>query len=177
MVHSARRPLLLLVSLGLSCVTCYVVEAQPRDNRKPSFAGTWRLDKSKEPEERVGDLIMVIEHNDPAIKFTRTFKSQLYSREDVLTYYTDERGEENTDNGSIDKSKTKWDGRSIMTKSSSMMRVAGDRIDIFRTDKWQMSEDGRVLKQTITYRRTTSNPLAAIRPEFEQVTHTFIRVP
>lgn len=177
MVHPARRSLLFLLLLGLSCATCYVVDAQQRENQKPSFAGTWRLDKSREAEESVGDFIMVIDHNDPEIKFTRTFKSQLYSRKDVLTYYTDERGEENSDNGSISKSKTKWDGRSIMTKSSDMMRIAGDRVDIFRTDKWQMSDDAKILKQTITYRRTSSNPLAAIRPEFNQVTHTFIRVP
>jgi len=145
---------------------------QPQVNR-PHFGGTWRLGKSSNRKEPATEITLVIQHNDPEIKINRVYKSNRYTREEALTYYTDERGEENIDTSQKVESKTKWDGNKIVSRSPT--RGFGDRFDGFKTVTWQISKDGNTIKQ-MTMIRSTISTLDLIR-EPRKTTHTFVRVP
>ena len=150
----------------------HVKAQKPRVNR-PHFEGTWRPNKSSNPREPAGEVTLVIQHNDPEIKINRVYKSNRYTREEALTYYTDERGEENLETVDKVKSKTKWEGNNIVSRSAT--RGFGDRFDGFRTVTWRVSKDGNSIKETTTIRSTIS-PLELAR-EPRKTTHTFVRVP
>ena len=142
---------------------------EPQVNR-PHFEGTWRLDKSSNPREPAGEVTLVIQHNDPEIKINRVYKSNRYTREEALTYYTDERGEENLETVDKVKSKTKWESNEIV--STSATRGFGDRFDGFRTVTWRISKDGKSIEETTTLRSTVSNII-----EPRKTTYTYVRVP
>ncbi|HEX7297220.1 MAG TPA: hypothetical protein VF251_15820 [Pyrinomonadaceae bacterium] len=115
----------------------------------------------------------MIQHSDPQININRVFKSKRYTQEEALTYYTDERGEENTDTNQKVESKTTWDGDKIVSQSAT--RGFEDRFDGFRTVTWQISKDGNTIKQTTMIRSTISNPVGLMRMP-RKTTHTFVRV-
>ena len=151
----------------------HVKSQKPRVNR-PHFEGTWRLAKSSNRKEPATEITLVIQHNDPEIKINRVYKSNRYTREEALTYYTDERGEENLDTSQKVESKTKWEGNNIVSRSPT--RGFEDRFDGFRTVTWQISKDGNTIKQTTTIRSTISNPVGLMRQP-HKTTQTFVRVP
>jgi len=146
-----------------------VKSQKPRVNR-PHFEGTWRLDKSSNPREPAGEVTLVIQHNDPEIKINRVYKSNRYTREEALTYYTDDRGEENPETVDKVKSKTKWEDNKIVSRSAT--KGFGDRFDGFRTVTWDISKDGNSIEEMTTFRSTISNI-----KEPRKTTHTFVRVP
>jgi hypothetical protein len=132
-----------------------------------------RLAKSSNRKEPATEITLVIRHNDPELIINRVFKSKRYNREETLTYYTDERGEENIDIIYAVKSKTKWDGNKIVSQNPT--RGFADRFDGFRTVIWQISKDGNTIKQT-TMIRSTLSPLE-LTSQPRRTTHTFVRVP
>jgi hypothetical protein len=169
---------ILYLAIFTNVLVCLSVQL-PETRRSPAhenLSGKWQLETSGSDSYPIENLTVVIAHDDPQIKFTRIVKTKLYSREQVLVYYTDGRGEENIDNGGVIKSSTKYDSRSVVIRASSMVRVAGDRIDIVRMDKWQLSKDGKSLKHTVEVRRTSSNATASIQPAYSQINQRFNRV-
>jgi len=146
------------------------VKSQKTRVNRPHFEGTWRLNKSSNPRVSAGEVTLVIQHNDPEIKINRVYKSNRYTREEAPTYYTDERGEENLETVDKVKSKTKWEGNNIVSRSAT--KGFGDRFDGFRTVTWRISKDGNSIKETITSRSTISNII-----EPRKTTYTFVKVP
>ena len=150
------------------------VKSQGPGVNGPHFEGTWSLQKSSNPREPAGEVTLVIQHNDPEVKINRVYKSTLYTREEALTYYTDERGEENIETVDRVKSKTKWEGNNIVSRSAT--KGFGNRFDGFRTVTWQISKDGNSIKETTEIRSTISNPVGLMRQP-HKTTQTFVRVP
>lgn len=134
---------------------------------KPDFSGTWLLDTKKSNTAGLtskSDLPITISHHDPEFRVTLPSESnaQIVKREFV--YFTDGRGETNeatsilTTNPSahkpedlqnqVTKSKTKWSGKKIVTRSRLRSNVAGHFVEFEQVDEWKVSEDGKVLTQT-----------------------------
>lgn len=132
------------------------VQSAPLQSR-PDFSGTWKLDKSKgnyveisglKPE---ADLILVISHAEPQIKVTR--KLLWNGREDLqeTNYYADGRGEFSRTfiNESESKSKTKWNGKKVVTEFSVTLKnekLGEIKYDVIQ--EWKLSADGKTLTQT-----------------------------
>jgi hypothetical protein len=86
-----------------------------------------------------------------------------------LTYYTDERGEENPSGISVHtgqgndsgqfaeklKSKTKWDGEKLVSRGLIQRVINGRSFKIEVVKEWSLSKDGNVLN--FTMRRTNRN--------------------
>lgn len=97
--------------------------------------------------ERVGDRIisLTIEHRDPEIKVTRRQVSEAQDETEVFVYYTDGRGETNTQAGRPMKSVTKWKGQTLVFALSTKSKIGGDTFEFSQTIKWQIGKDGESL--------------------------------
>ena len=139
--------------------------SQPKT--KPDFSGTWVLDQKKSNDSGLTtrpDLPIKINHQEPEFRITRPSGSNGQIVEHSFVYFTDERGEENeatavlTTNPSaiktddlknrITKSKTKWSGNKIVTRTKLQLTVAGHFVEFEQVDEWKISADGKVLTQT-----------------------------
>ncbi len=76
-------------------------------------------------------------------------------------YYTDGRGERNSSplqtalvRGGLNqsdsksnevKSKTKWQGHKLVSRSSTPLEVQGNRVFLEITETWELSEDGKTM--------------------------------
>ena len=148
---------------------------------KPDFSGSWLFDSKKSNSAGLSsksDLPITISHSDPEFRLTLPSESngQIVKREFV--YYTDGRGETNeatsiiTTNPSahrpedlqnqVTKSKTKWSGKKIVTRTRLRLNVAGRFVEFEQVDEWKVSEDGKVLTQTSRVNYQNSNADAFI---------------
>lgn len=125
--------------------------AQHKKVAKPNLSGAWALDRSKSklgqlaPGQFAGaDLRLLIEHRDPQINvlYRLNFNGQEITWRRV--FYSDGRGEVNSWSfgGNQVKSRTRWEGASLV----SAARV-GER-DAF--ERWELSRDGKVLTVTVS---------------------------
>ncbi len=91
------------------------------------IAGNNPSDINGEWVERVSNRIisLTIEHRDPEIKVTRREVSETRDESEVAVYYTDGRGETNTQNGRTVKSVTNWKDQSWSLHSPANQRLAG----------------------------------------------------
>jgi hypothetical protein len=136
---------------------------------RPDLTGTWvRISyKSSRGPLSSNPVTLTISHNEPEIKITR--KSVVQGKERIVdeVYYTDGRGEKNkwhvrsaivlgptptsgieqkgSKNAEARKSKTKWEGNKLVTRSSSSFEVMGHRVDVDMTQKRELSADGKKL--------------------------------
>ena len=152
----------LLMLLAIAAPTAF---SQPKS--RPNFTGTWLLDQKKSTDSGLTtrpDLPIKITHQDPQFRVTRSSERNSQIVEHDFIYFTDERGEENettsvlTTNPSgikpddlknrVTKSKTKWSGNKIVTRTRLRMDVAGHSLEFEQVDEWKISYDGRVLTQT-----------------------------
>jgi hypothetical protein len=141
--------------------------AQPKSKTKPDLTGSWLLDQKKSNSAGLTsrpDLPLKISHHDPEFRVVLSGVSNGQIVEREFVYFTDGRGEENqatsllTANPSaikpddlknkITKSKTKWSGKKIVTRSRLRTDVAGHFIEFEQVDEWKVSDDGKVLTQT-----------------------------
>ena len=134
---------------------------------KPDFSGSWLLDEKKSTDSgltRRPDLPIKITHQEPEFRVTRSSEAngQIVARDFI--YFTDERGEENATTSflstnpsavkaddlknRVTKSKTKWSGNRIITRTPLRMDVAGHFVEFEQVDEWKLSGDGKVMTQT-----------------------------
>ena len=82
----------------------------------------------------------------------------------AFVYFTDGRGETNQATSTlatnpsafkpedlkkqVTKSKTKWSGEKIVTRSKLRLDVAGHFVEFEQVDEWKLSQDGKMLTQT-----------------------------
>lgn len=155
-------------ALLLSCVALALGQGnqkKPDDAAsKPDLSGVWTLDKSQGNFRKVnaalaeGGITLIVSHQEPEIKITRKFILDGKERVQELSYYTDNRGEKNPAMivNALIESKTKWDGRKLVSRlttdnlvnSNPAYRMRNIRMDIYTTEKWELSADGQTLTQT-----------------------------
>jgi hypothetical protein len=114
----------------------------------PNFSGTWTLDAAKSdfgPMPPPESIVMVIDHQEPALKVSVTQKSQMGDVSNDSTYTTDGKDNINKmrspDGDQSVKSTSKWNGKALAT--SRTIEAQGMSIGI--EDSWELSADGKVL--------------------------------
>ena len=162
--------MILVFAIGLSSA-----EGSGQENKgqaKPDLNGTWKLDSTKSNAVDIGkpDEPIRIVYSDPELRITRIFVVTGQSVERDFVYLTNGKGEMNPGTLfiSVDprgkrptelqkdqvKSKTKWQGDKIVTRSSVESRVGGVgglRIQYLVVDEWKISPDGKTLTQTTKF--------------------------
>jgi hypothetical protein len=141
--------------LLLSSQVCVAV-AQSRQGiigDKPDLSGTWALDNSRgnyikfNTDVARAGITLIISHHEPELKIRRKFILDGHERTQEPIYYTDGRGETNPAMmvDQFIKSKTKWDKRKLVTKSSLKTSMRGNMIYTDAMEKWELSPDGKTL--------------------------------
>ncbi len=109
---------------------------------KPNFSGKWELQVDKSdfggipgPESQ----ITVIDHQEPKLKLQTTAKVAGGERSSQFNYTTD--GEECTNDyrGAPAKSRTRWEGRELVTE----IQLEADGMKVKLKDRWRISDDGQ----------------------------------
>jgi len=162
---------LILILCTMSCVV--VCFAQDKKSR-PDLTGTWVRSSYKSNHRGQIEnypVTLTISHNEPELKITR--KRVVQGKEKIAdeVYYTDGRGEKNeaqfqsalavgssptsgiVQKGATDpqtKSKTKWEGNKLVSRSSAHLEAVGQRFDIDTAQQRELSADGKTLTITIT---------------------------
>src|SRR5581483_1736892 len=125
---------------------------------KPNFTGEWKLNASKSefgPMPAPTSRTDKIAHSDPDLKVTTTQSTPNGDATFELKYTTD--GEStNQMRGNPVKSTSKWDGDTLIITS----KASFNGTDITFADKWNLSEDGKVL--------TISRHITAPQGELDQ---------
>jgi hypothetical protein len=180
--EKSRPPLAIIACLWAS--SCLAVSwaqnerNKPTSQLRPNFSGTWVLDKSKSQISEYDllsdmDLTLVISQKEPEIKIIRKYFLKGYEGWQELLYFSDQRGETNPSiiEGETIKSKTKWEGRKLVTRSSiRSMFTPGVMITYDRVDEWKLSNDGQTLTETTRiYNLQSSNDKPIIMPEARNV--------
>ena len=149
-----KKSLLLLIVLS-----CVVFANAADDKSKPDFSGNWTLDKSKSDLGQFarGNLAnaamtMSINYKEPELKMIRHIDANGQDIAQNYTYYTDGRGETNPGlfNSSQVKSKTKWEGTKLVSRSSATVTMrTGENVYIDTTEKRELSADGNTMTITV----------------------------
>ena len=112
---------------------------------KPNFSGNWVLDADKSnfgPMPPPTTMTRKVDHNDPAITVDQTTTGGPQGdQQATMKYSTD--GKETTNNmmGNDVKSTAVWQGNALVVSMAA--DFGGTEIKI--TDKWTLSDDGKVL--------------------------------
>lgn len=155
-------------------------------NARPDLAGSWRLDLSKsnlgslKPDLLYDQLFLEIFYHEPKLTITRKVIKDKRERLQQLAYYIDSRGEKNptfTGKGTI-KSKTKWDGTSLLVDGIMSAPVGGDTIVQQMNERWEISSDGNTLTQVIKSGpfRSTFGKTVFMYQGIETIKRVFTRV-
>jgi hypothetical protein len=130
---------------------------------KPNLSGSWTLDLARSNFGRLGNaqfknarMSLKISHREPELKITRNANLGGQSRNHNLSYFTDGRGESNPNilSNETMRSKTRWEGARLISRSSSSMSFNGQSVNLEAIEKRELSADGKTL--TITH--TISSP-------------------
>lgn len=153
--------LLLVNAFALTSAAAQSKQSKP----KPDFSGMWLLDRKK---SNIGDSTrpdkpIKIVHRDPELRITHSFSASGQSQPKEFVYYTDGRGESNqataflstgvdfnpqAHDKDVAKSKTKWSGDKVITRSPLRSVIAGRVMEFEMIDEWKLSKDGQTLTQT-----------------------------
>jgi len=116
-------------------------------------------------------VTLTISHKEPELRISSktSFKGKETNLESI--YFTDGRGEKSKSRfqslislglpGQIEglqrsdsetKSKTKWEGNKLVTRSSIIFLVQGNRIDLDLTEARELSPDGKTLTIATSFR-------------------------
>ena len=134
---------------------------------KPDFSGNWVLDHSKSslgPLERMlanAEVTLVITHKEPELKISRKASANGREQAQILTYYSDGRGETNPAviGPTETKTKTRWDkARLVSDASQSFNTPRGDTIHVDTSEKRELSADGNTLTITVSISGTPQGP-------------------
>jgi hypothetical protein len=166
-------------------------QANKSTQTKPDLSGTWLLDPKKSnitgPTSR-WDLPTKVSHHDPEFRITYMSQSNGQPVELDFVYFTDGRGETNpaeylltTDPQpatpgdvakEMAKSKTRWSGNKIVTRSPLSITVAGNMLEFEVIDEWTLSADGKTLTQTsktVSKQSSSGRFVPATAPEDKRV--------
>ena len=154
----------LLASFFLSPGCLAIIYGQGNKSQpKPDLSGTWAFDPSR---SNVGKSLIAndeikISHHDPELRVVRTIHLNGQAEQRELTYYTDGRGETNvatiwlsispdlkSPHPAETKSKTKWSGDRIVTRSKLWLMAGIHVIEEDVVDEWKLSADSKTLTQT-----------------------------
>jgi hypothetical protein len=153
--------LVLLMSFGLFNVAA--IEAGNGVQAKPNLSGNWVLDIARSNFGRLAGsqfknakMTLKITHREPEVKIVRNATLGGQSRNHNLNYFTDGRGESNPNilSNEAMRSKTRWEGAKLISRSSSSMSFNGQSVNLEAIEKRELSADGKLL--TIT--NTISSP-------------------
>ena len=134
---------------------------------RPDFSGNWVLDHSRSSLgalERAlsnAEVTLVIAHKEPELKISRKASVNGREQSQILSYYSDGRGETNPPVfGSADiKTKTKWDKTKLVSDASTSINTPrGDAIHIDTSEKRELSADGNTLTITVSISGTPQGP-------------------
>jgi len=184
------RALFVLTLLSVLAANVAVEAQSPKSQVKPDFSGAWLLDQKKSSDSgltRRPDLPIKISHHDPEFRVTLSSESNGQIIEREFVYFTDARGETNaattglTTNPStmktddlknqVTKSKTKWSGNKIVTRSQLRLNVAGHFVEFEQVDEWKLSADGKILTQTsrVIFQNSDAAFVPAMAPDRKRV--------
>ena len=153
-----KRFITLLWALSL-VVPCAAQDGKAKPTAaRPNFSGNWVLDHKKSslgPLDRSlanAEVTLVIAYKDPELKITRNANVGGRPVSQILTYYSDGRGETNPPPfGAADiKTKTKWDKTKLVSNASTSVQVRGETAFIDTTEKRELSADGNTLTITLS---------------------------
>ena len=139
---------------------------------KPNLSGKWVLDDLKSNIQPLApEKPLLIAHSDPEIRFSYEQPTAQPPAEPRI-YYTDGRGESNRSTSFVTtrpasnskpvdeftKSKTRWRGNKLETRSTLRNLIAGHMLEFELVDQWQLSSDGKILTHIsrIIYRQDAS---------------------
>jgi hypothetical protein len=148
-----KRLMMLVSALSLAVGTALAC-AQGKTN----FSGTWLLDKSRsdlsalsgmgEDAEKAQNatVTMVVVHQEPNLKVTRTLKTDEGEKTQTQTYHTD--GTETTNagpRGGPIVSKASWEGNNLVIVSTRTMTILWKDVSVQGKTIWSLSPDGKTL--------------------------------
>lgn len=124
---------------------------------RPDLTGIWALDDSKRNinagvKERVSDYVLTIDHHEPEIRISRTYKQGGRERSEQTIYYTDGRAEFNSVKGKDSEPVTRWQRNKLVRRSKTILRGAPQTFpptEVVTTETWELSPDGKTLTRTI----------------------------
>jgi hypothetical protein len=124
---------------------------------RPDFSGNWSLDKSRSDFGRLAKeaanikISLKITHREPELKVVRSGSLNEQGGTENLTYFTDERGENNPGllNHSTARSKTKWEGMRLTSRSLSSVTVNGQAFQLETIERRELSADRKTLTLSI----------------------------
>lgn len=126
---------------------------------KVNLSGNWTLDISRSNFGRLASsqfsnakMTLKISHREPELKIVRSASMNGQTRNHNLNYFTDGRGETNANLLSNEqmRSKTKWEGAKLISRSSSSMSFNGQSVNLETIEKRELSADGKTLTITNT---------------------------
>jgi hypothetical protein len=139
----------------------------------PKFSGTWKFNKEKSAKNaslaRFEDWTMQISQDKGAIKISRTIKIKGKARTDELTYYPDDRGEENPTGFGKEKRKTTtlWRNAKMVMRFTLSMYAMGDFLKQDIVDTLEVSSDGQTLTIITDAREPRGNTSLRGNPLFQ----------
>lgn len=169
--------LVLILWVASCAVLCPAQDKATSGQSRPDLSGTWVRNSSKSKNIGPASVTVTISHKEPEIKITR--KVVLKGKETITdgVYFTDGRGEKNmsrfggaivlglpsqpssTNQGrsqSVEaRSKTKWDGNKLVSRSEVNLEILGDRVVFDVTEKRELSSDGKTLTVITIFGRST----------------------
>jgi hypothetical protein len=133
--NNAVRGVLLVVlaTLVVSAPTTFCQDA------KPDFSGHWKLDKPKSdfgPGPQPDEVIEVIDHHEPTLVVNTTTTQSGREEKRSVKYTTDDAENINMVAGHTMKTKTHWEGGSLVT-------VVRDERGLQLTEVRTLSKDGK----------------------------------
>ena len=162
-----KRVIFLLWALSLAA-WCIAQDGKAKSPAaRPDFSGNWVLDHSKSslgPFDRMlanAEVTLVISHKDPELKISRKASVNGREQSQILTYYSDGRGETNPNifGPTEVKTKTKWDKSKLVSDASQSINTPrGDTIHIDTSEKRELSADGNTLNITVSISGTPQGP-------------------
>lgn len=111
---------------------------------KPNFSGDWKLDTDKStfgPMPPPSSMTRKVEHNDPSLNLVEARSGPQGDQNLTFKYSTDGKETTNELMGNQVKSTAAWDGSTLVINMKA--DFGGNEIKL--TDKWTLSEDGKVL--------------------------------
>lgn len=165
------KKILFISIIMLFVVPCSAQDKKDSNQPKPDFTGTWELDPSRstnsEGSRGKRSVRLMISHKEPELKIMRRANNNGKEFNNDSVFYTDNRGESNiaifqgalgitggsegpAENEEL-KSKTKWDGNKLVSRSTVRFVVSGYSVFLNVTEKRELSADGKTLTITITF--------------------------
>ena len=160
--------LCLSAPLGAAATTAQggAAEKTPKGKKasRPDLTGTWVLveDGGKRTRKSApapeNEIRLEVVHREPELKIIRRTLSDGREAVRESVYYSDGRGETNLGPGittspadareDVLKSKTRWDGDKLVTRTTIQQNVRADGLIFHIIDEWRLSAVGRILTRT-----------------------------